>query len=219
MAVVISSRSSERTRRARLVSACSKGRPRLTSRMTRLNSVEMGGCVSRTTISMDCRNDEPARSELAMSVMVSARRPLNALRRLLLRRLSQNRGQPPADDRAPATYASGLPRLGTMVAPSRNTIAGMPSMAPAADGQELGGLEGQVRARQLARQVGAPVAAFSTTLLRSVSAREPASCSRQDLLPPCASPRSSRPRRPGGGVALQACPGPRRGACRTGPRR
>ena len=60
--------------------------------MTRLNSVEMGGCVSRTTISMACRNDEPDRSALAMSVMVSASAPLKALRRLPLRRLSQKRG-------------------------------------------------------------------------------------------------------------------------------
>ena len=79
MAVAISSRSSDRTRRTMFSSAWSNGRPRLTSRMTRANSVEIGGCVSRTTISMACRNDEPARSALAISVIVSGSCLLNAL--------------------------------------------------------------------------------------------------------------------------------------------
>ena len=43
MAVAISSRSSERTRRTMFSSAVSNGRPRFTSRMTRPNSVEIGG--------------------------------------------------------------------------------------------------------------------------------------------------------------------------------
>ena len=43
MAVAMSSRSSERTRRTMFSSALSKGSPRFTSRMTRPNSIEMGG--------------------------------------------------------------------------------------------------------------------------------------------------------------------------------
>ena len=159
MAVAISSRSSERTRRAMLLSACSKGRPRLTSRMTRLNSVLMGGCVSRTTISMDCRNEEPARSELAMSVMVSARRLLKALRRSLLRRFSQKRGSHQPMTTA-ATYASGLPSVGRMRGAQQERDRGQAHDGTHADGEELGGLEGQVGARQLAGQVGAPVASL-----------------------------------------------------------
>ena len=58
----------------------------------------------------------------------------------------------------PATYASGLPSAGRIVAPSRKVMAGSAQDGTNADGQELGGLEGQVRARQLAGQVGAPVA-------------------------------------------------------------
>src|ERR1035437_6599585 len=58
IAVVISSRSSERTRRTMFSRAASKASPRLTSRTTRLNSVVIGGCASRTTISIACRNEE-----------------------------------------------------------------------------------------------------------------------------------------------------------------
>ena len=78
MAVAISSRSSERTRRTMFSSAWSNGRPRLTSRMTRPNSVEIGGRDSRTTSSMAWRNDDPARRALAMRVMVSGSCLLNA---------------------------------------------------------------------------------------------------------------------------------------------
>ena len=60
--------------------------------MTRLNSVEIGGRDSRTTSSIAWRNEEPARSALASSVIVSGSCLLNAFRRPLLRRLSQNRG-------------------------------------------------------------------------------------------------------------------------------
>ena len=60
--------------------------------MTRPNSVEIGGRDSRTTSSMACRNDEPARSALAISVIVSGSCLLNALRRPALRRPSQKRG-------------------------------------------------------------------------------------------------------------------------------
>ena len=57
------------------------------------NSVEIGGRDSRTTSSMACRNDEPARRALAMSVIVSGSCLLNASRRPLLRRSSQKRGR------------------------------------------------------------------------------------------------------------------------------
>ena len=93
MAVAISSRSSDRTRRTMFSSACSNGRPRLTSRMTRPNSVEIGGRDSRTTSSMAWRNDEPARSAFASRVIVSGSCLLKALSRPLLRRPSQNRGR------------------------------------------------------------------------------------------------------------------------------
>ena len=60
IAVAISSRSSDFTRRTMFSIACSNGRPRLTSRMTRANSVEIGGRDSRTTSSIACRNEDPA---------------------------------------------------------------------------------------------------------------------------------------------------------------
>src|SRR5262245_60466649 len=92
MAVAISSRSSDFTRRTMFSSATSNDRPRLTSRMTRPNSVEIGGRDSRTTSSMAWRNEEPARRALAISVMVSGSCLLNELSRLDFRRFSQKRG-------------------------------------------------------------------------------------------------------------------------------
>ena len=106
---------------------------------------------------MDCRKDEPARSELAMSVMVSASRLLNALSRWLLRRLSQNRGSHQPMTRA-TTYASGIAQRGQDGGAQQEGDGGQAEDGADADGQELGGLEGQVRARQLAGQVGTPVA-------------------------------------------------------------
>src|SRR4026208_1537209 len=61
MAVAVSSRSSDRTRRTMFSSAWSNGRPRLTSRMTRPNSVETGGRDSRTTRSIGWRNEGAGR--------------------------------------------------------------------------------------------------------------------------------------------------------------
>jgi hypothetical protein len=49
--------------------------------MTRLNSVEIGGRDSRTTSSIAWRNEEPARSAFAMSVIVSGSCLLNWLSR------------------------------------------------------------------------------------------------------------------------------------------
>ncbi len=104
---------------------------------------------------MACRNDEPARSALAMSVMVSASRLLKALSRSALRRLSQKRGrQKPTTP--PMSRKSGLPRVGKKGL-SRNMRAGTPSVQPTRI-MRLGGLEHEVRAGQLAGEVGAPVA-------------------------------------------------------------
>ena len=61
--------------------------------MTRPNSVEIGGRDSRTTSSMACRNDEPARRAFAIRVIVSGSCLLNASRRPFLRRASQKRGR------------------------------------------------------------------------------------------------------------------------------
>ena len=48
---------------------------------TRSNSTEMGGRASRVTSSMPCKNEDPARSELANRVMVSGSCVANAARR------------------------------------------------------------------------------------------------------------------------------------------
>ena len=113
MAVAMSSRSSERTRRTMFSRALSKGSPRFTSRMTRPNSIEMGGRLSRTTSSIAWRNEEPARRALAMRVIVSGSCLLKAESRPFLRRPSQKRGsQKPRS--TPPRSTIGLPRAGKM---------------------------------------------------------------------------------------------------------
>ena len=173
MAVVISSRSSERTRRTMLVSACSKGRPRLTSRMTRLNSVEMGGCVSRTTSSMACRNEAPARRALATSVMVSARWSLKACRRLHLRRFTYQRGthQP----RMTATSrARGLSRPGRTVLPRMKATMGVPTTAAVRRARYSEGRSCR-SARASSRAMLVPQSRRSTTRSTPAAARPPKS--------------------------------------------
>ena len=129
IAMTISSRSSERTRRTMLSSAWSKGRPRLTSRTTRANSVDMGAWVSRTTISIACRNEAPARRALATSVIVSASWSLNFLSREFWRRRTQKRGRKKPTI-APTTRKSGLPSVGRM-GDSRSMSTGTPTVVAA----------------------------------------------------------------------------------------
>ena len=156
MAVAISSRSSERTRRTMFSSATSNERPRLTSRMTRPNSVEIGGRDSRTTSSIAWRNEEPARSALAISVIVSGSCLLNDLRRPDLRRPSQKRGSMKPTSR-PISRTSGLRRAGK--ATEKATIrSGTPIVVAAQMTRYSLTLSLQVRARDLAGEVGAEVA-------------------------------------------------------------
>ncbi len=129
MAVAMSSRSSERTRRTMFSSAVSNERPRLTSRMTRLNSVETGGRPSRTTSSIAWRKDEPARRAFAMRVIVSGSCLLNALMRPDLRRPSQKRGSM-KPTRVPTSRNSGFPRAG-MTTDSASITTGTPTVTPA----------------------------------------------------------------------------------------
>ena len=156
MAVAISSRSSDRTRRTMFSSACSNGRPRLTSRMTRANSIEIGGRVSRTTSSMAWRNDDPARSALAISVIVSGSCLLNAPSRPLRRRASQNRGRKNPTT-MPISRTSGFRSVGTKADRNRSR-SGTPTIDAGPDRQELGRLEMEVGARDVARDVGPEVA-------------------------------------------------------------
>src|SRR2546423_2985825 len=163
MAVAISSRSSDFTRRTMFSSACSNGRPRLTSRMTRPNSVEMGGRDSRTTSSMACRNDEPALSALAMRVIVSGRFLLKALRRPPFRRPSQRRGRKkptmPPTRRMSGLRSGGTPTLRKIM------ISGTPIVEPAQIARNS--LTLSLRsARAISRARLAPKSRASTTRLK-----------------------------------------------------
>ena len=93
-----------------------------------------------------------------MSVIVSARWSLKALRRLLLRRLTQKRGshQPASrrDEPGERVVEAGQDRARR----ATKTTRGAPMTAAGADGQVLRRAELQVGASQLARQVGTPVA-------------------------------------------------------------
>ena len=163
MAVAISSRSSERTRRTMFSSAWSNGRPRLTSRMTRPNSVEIGGRDSRTTSSIACRKDDPARSALAIRVIVSGSCLLNAPRRPLLRRPSQKRGSR-KPMKPPMSRNSGLPSVG--MSGDRSSIAsGTPMTVPAQISRNSDGLSLR-SARAMSRARLAPKSRCSTTRLR-----------------------------------------------------
>ena len=124
--------------------------------MTRPNSVEIGGRDSRTTSSIAWRNEEPARSALAIRVIVSGSCLLNDLRRLDLRRPSQKRGSMNPIS-APTSSTIGLPRVGSTT-DSMSITSGTPSVVPAQIDEVLGRLEPQVGAGDLARQVGAEVA-------------------------------------------------------------
>src|SRR6478752_339913 len=162
MAVAISSRSSDRTRRTMFPIPRSNGRPRLTSRMTRLNSVEIGGRDSRTTSSTAWRNDDPARRPLASSVIVSGSCLLNAPRRPALRRLSQKRGSRKPRN-APTMRASGLRSAGSASDATMNRN-GSPKIAPIQIARNSDGLSFR-SARAMSRARFAPKSRCSTTLL------------------------------------------------------
>ena len=167
MAVAISSRSSDRTRRTMFSSATSNESPRLTSRMTRPNSVEIGGRDSRTTSSTAWRNDEPARSAFAIRVIVSGSCLLNEPRRLDLRRLSQKRGiQNPMS--SPIRRTIGLRRAGNTT--EKMT---MPTGTPIVTAAQITRYSLTLRrrsARAISRARFAPKSRCSTTLLSWASA-------------------------------------------------
>ena len=186
------------------------------------DAVELGGDRAAASRARPSRWPAGTRSrraaQLAMSVMVSARSSLNALRRLPLRRLSQKRGShQPTTARDERTRAGCRARAGRS-RPGRTTTAGMPTMRRGADGQELAGLECEVGARQLARQVGAPVAPLDDAVEARQRPRRPKSCPGPTArLARC--PSSSRSCRPPARRSARGGRGRRRRARRTGPRR
>ena len=111
-----------------LASACSVVSPSWTSRITRPNSVEIGGWVSRTTSSVAWRNDDPERNALLKSVIVSARRELKAFRRFCWRRWTYMRGSRYPSNAA-TTSISGLARSFTNVCPSSQNNATIANIA------------------------------------------------------------------------------------------
>ena len=135
--------------------------------MTRPNSVEIGGRDSRTTSSIAWRNEEPARSALAIRVIVSGSCLLKALRRPLLRRLSQKRGSRKPIS-APMTRKIGLPRAGSTTE-SASMMSGTPSVVPAQIIRYSLGLSLR-SARAISRARLAPKSRCSTTLLSWASA-------------------------------------------------
>src|SRR3954471_20000669 len=179
IAVAISSRSSDRTRRTMFSSAWSNGRPRLTSRMTRPNSVEIGGRDFRTRSSIAWRNEEPARSAFAMSVIVSGSCLLNEFRRPLFRRPSQNRGSMNPMN-PPMSRNKGLPN-DEMRGESSSTTSGIPIVIPAQMSRNSDGLSRR-SARAMSRARLAPKSRRSTTLLRLASA---SLCEISSATPPC----------------------------------
>ena len=123
--------------------------------MTRANSVEIGGRDSRTTSSMAWRNDEPARSALAISVIVSGSCLLNAPSRRALRRLSQNRGSRKPIS-APMIRNSGLPERRQTTEKEHQQRDADDRRGP--QGEELADLELQVGSGDVAGEVRAEVA-------------------------------------------------------------
>ncbi len=135
--------------------------------MTRANSVEIGGRDSRTTSSMACRNEEPARRALAISVIVSGSCLLNAFRRPFLRRLSQKRGNMKPMS-MPTSSASGDCNADRKK-PRMNSSTGTPTIDPSQMNRYSDGFRRRsARASSLARF--APKSRPSTTLLRLASA-------------------------------------------------
>ena len=163
IAVAISSRSSERTRRTMFSRATSNARPRLTSRTTRPNSIVTGGEDSRTTISIACRNDEPARRALATRVMVSGSCLLNAFRRPARRRPSHIRGRKKPMT-APIASASPVPS-GAKTTLSTRKMNGTARTAPAQMAMNSPGLSLR-SALAMSRARLAPKSRSSTTRFR-----------------------------------------------------
>jgi hypothetical protein len=135
--------------------------------MTRANSVEIGGRDSRTTSSIACRNDEPARSAFASSVIVSGNCLLNALSRPFLRRFSQKRGRKNPTN-PPIRRASGFPNVGKMT-DKATMISGMPTIEAPQIARYSDGLRRR-SARASSRDRLAPKSRPSTTLLSWASA-------------------------------------------------
>ena len=179
-------------------SATSNDRPRLTSRMTRPNSVEIGGRDSRTTSSIAWRNDEPARSALAISVIVSGSCLLNEFRRLDLRRLSQKRGSM-NPTRAPIRSTIGLRRPGTPPR-ARPSGSGTPTMQ-AAQITRYSLTFSRRSARAISRARFAPKSRCSTTLLSWAMAWLDW---RASWRPPCPDGAAGGLGLAAGGVALEA---------------
>ncbi len=143
-------------------SAVSNARPRFTSRITRPNSVEIGGRDSRTTSSIAWRNEEPARRALAIRVIVSGSCLLNELRRLDLRRPSHSRGSM-NPTRAPTSRTNGLPSVGRATE-STSITSGTPTMQ-AAQIMRYSLTLRRRSARAISRAMFAPKSRCSTTRL------------------------------------------------------
>ena len=126
--------------------------------MTRPNSVEIGGRDSRTTSSIACRNDEPARSALAISVIVSGNCLLKAFSRPLMRRLSQKPRDAEADERADQQDERIAERPDSRIE-KMSIPTGTPTTEPIQMQRNSRRLELEVGSGDVACEVGAEVAA------------------------------------------------------------
>ena len=124
--------------------------------MTRLNSVEIGGRDSRTTSSTAWRNDEPARRALARSVIVSGSCLLNALEAAALAAAEPEARQQEADEGADDQRERRPQRRQAEREDDEQERNADDRCAP--DGEELGRLELEVGAGELAGEVRPEVA-------------------------------------------------------------
>ena len=170
--------------------------------MTRANSVEIGGRASRTTSSMACRNEEPARRAFAIRVIVSGSCLLNWLIRLPWRRWTYQRGQEEADDRADEEEDRVLERREDEAGEEHEDRDADDRADP--DEEVLADLQLEVGPGQLARQVGPEVALLDDLVelrdrgaLRDEVAERGASSRRPSWPRPCRrrSARGARSRR------------------------
>ena len=155
MAVVISSRSSERTRRTRLASACSKRQAQVDladdaaelgrDRRLRLAHDHLDGLQERRAGAQRVGEERDRVGQAAVE----------GLEALALAAVEPEARQPPADHAAPTTQASGLSRAGKNGL-SRIMTQRHAEIAADADGQELGRLAAARSARASSRARLAP---------------------------------------------------------------
>ena len=157
MAVAISSRSSDRTRRTMFSSACSNGRPRLTSRMTRPNS-------SRDRRSR-LADDELDRLEERRAGAERVREQGDRVRELLVEGVEAaalapaepEPRQEEAEEHADEQRDRG-PQGRDAEREDDHAGAGTPTIEAGPDGEELARLELEVGAGEVAGEVRAEVA-------------------------------------------------------------